>query len=70
MSALGLVPSPPTEECLLTPAEVGRRLSVSRSLVYLLIRRGELRALYIGTSPRVRPEDLATYLSAADRRRS
>ncbi len=72
MSIVGLVPpGPPVlAGALLTPQEVGRQLAVSRSMVYQLIRRGELHALYVGRCPRVRPEDLATFLSrAADRRR-
>jgi len=47
---------------LLTPAEVARRLSVSRSMVYLLIRRRELRTLYIGRLPRVSEAALDDYV--------
>jgi excisionase family DNA binding protein len=59
----------PTDERLLTPDDVARQLSVSRSMVYSEIKRGRLRAMYIGRLPRVRAADLAAYLTAAEARR-
>lgn len=50
---------------LLTPDDVAQRLSVSRGMIYTLIRRAELRALYIGRLPRVTEAALQEYLVAA-----
>lgn len=52
---------------LLPPDEVARRLSVSRSMVYTLIKRGQLRALYVGRLPRVTESDFAAFVMAAGR---
>jgi excisionase family DNA binding protein len=51
---------------LLTPDDVAKRLRVSRSMAYTLIKRGELKALYVGRLPRVRASALAEYLAAAE----
>lgn len=40
----------------ITPAEAGRRLSISRSKAYELIRRGELPARKFGASIRIPAE--------------
>jgi excisionase family DNA binding protein len=53
---------------LLTPDEVGKRLTVSRSMIYTLIKRGELRALYVGRLPRITEAALAAYLATAESR--
>jgi excisionase family DNA binding protein len=53
---------------LLTPEDVARRLAVSRSMIYTLIRRGELAAVYIGRLPRVTEAALADYLATASAR--
>jgi excisionase family DNA binding protein len=52
-------------ETLHTPEDVAKRLRVSRSMVYMLIRRGELRAIYVGRLPRVSDRSLKDYLVAA-----
>lgn len=52
----------PASTCLLTPDEVGQRLSVSRSMVYKLVRVGELPAVYVGRLPRIAETDLAAYI--------
>jgi excisionase family DNA binding protein len=66
--ALALVP-PPAFEPLLTPADVAARLSISRSEVYVLVRKAELPALRIGNQIRIRPADLEAFLAAAARPR-
>jgi excisionase family DNA binding protein len=52
-----------------TPDDCAKRLKVSRSMIYTLIKRGELRALYIGRLPRVSESALLDYLAAAAARR-
>ena len=52
----------PASTCLLTPDEVGQRLSVSRSMVYKLVRVGELPAIYVGRLPRIAEPDLVAYI--------
>jgi excisionase family DNA binding protein len=47
---------------LLTPADVAHLVNVSRKTAYRLIERGELEALHVGASVRVRPQDLDAYL--------
>lgn len=49
----------------MTVGEVAAELRVSSMTVYRLIGAGELPALRIGRSFRVRSEDLVTYLSAS-----
>lgn len=51
------------EDELLTVSEVAQRLKVSAYRCYELIRRGEIRKVLLGKSVRVRPADLAAYLS-------
>jgi excisionase family DNA binding protein len=51
--------------CLLAPKEVARRLGVSVSMVYKLLRIGELRPIYIGRLPRIAETDLDAYLGRA-----
>jgi excisionase family DNA binding protein len=53
---------------LLRPVDVAELLNVSRKTAYRLIERGELSAVRIGTSVRVRPEDLAAYLERGGHR--
>ena len=48
-----------------SPAEAGRRLSVSTRTVFNLIRRGELPAKKIGSRTVIRIEDLAEFLDRA-----
>jgi excisionase family DNA binding protein len=49
---------------LLTVAEVARTLRVSNMTVYRLVNAGELPALRIGKSYRLRPDDVDRYLAA------
>lgn len=49
-------------EPLLTVQDVMRWLHMSRSTVYQLIRRGELRAVHIGSAVRFQPRDVQAYL--------
>ena len=48
---------------LLTGSEVARKLRISCSYVYALIRRGEMPALRVGRSVRVRREDLDAFIN-------
>jgi excisionase family DNA binding protein len=49
----------------LTPSDVADRLQVSRSMVYGIVKRGELAATWIGRLPRITEVDLAAYLERA-----
>jgi excisionase family DNA binding protein len=60
----------PTDGPLLTPDDCARRLSVSRSMVYSLIKRGHLRAVFVGRLPRVAPAELDRFIAAAGQTRS
>ena len=53
-----------TAPALLTVAEVAELFRVSSMTVYRLIRNGELAAVRVGRSYRVREEDLQAYLQA------
>jgi putative molybdopterin biosynthesis protein len=55
-------------DVLLTPDEVARRLAVSRSLIYQLVKKGKLRAVHIGRLPRIRPADLDAFVASAEQR--
>lgn len=48
-----------------SPAEAGRRLSVSTRTVFNLIRRGELPAKKIGSRTVIRVQDLVEFLDRA-----
>jgi putative molybdopterin biosynthesis protein len=50
------------EERLLKSDEVAEILHISRSMAYLLMKRGDLPAVRIGSSVRVRPGDLEEYI--------
>lgn len=50
---------------LLTVVEVADQLRVSTMTVYRLIKNGELRAMRVGKSYRLREEDVDAYLSKA-----
>jgi excisionase family DNA binding protein len=54
--------STPDMRQLLTPADVAHLLNVSRKTAFRLIGRGELDAVHVGASVRVRPESLDAYL--------
>ena len=49
---------------MLTVAEVARTLRVSNMTVYRLVNAGELPALRIGKSYRLRADDIDQYLAA------
>ena len=49
-------------ERLLKPAEVAEILQVSKALAYTLLRRGEIPTVRIGSTVRVRREDLDKYI--------
>ncbi len=66
---LASVPQPATpSERLLTPDEVATHLRVSRGFVYAVVRRGELKAIYVGRLPRIPESALAEYLAKAGQR--
>jgi excisionase family DNA binding protein len=50
------------EARLLKSDEVAETLQVSRSMAYALMKRGDIPTVHIGTSVRVRPEDLEKYI--------
>lgn len=47
---------------LLKSDEVAEILQISRSMAYTLMKRGDIPTVRIGTSVRVRPEDLDKYI--------
>lgn len=47
---------------LLRGVDVARILNISPAMAYRLIQTGELPAVQIGRSVRVRPEDLSAYI--------
>ena len=47
---------------LLKSDEVAEILQISRSMAYALMKRGDIPTIRIGTSVRVRPEDLEKYI--------
>ncbi len=52
----------PPLQPLLTIKQVQKALGLSRSMVYLLIQRGEIRAIHIGTAIRVRPSEIRRFI--------
>jgi excisionase family DNA binding protein len=48
---------------LLTGKDVAHLLKISSSQAYKIMRRGELPAVHIGRSIRVKPEDLETFIT-------
>ena len=48
---------------LLTVGEAATELRISRSQVYELLKRGELRALSIGKSRRITPSELDQFIA-------
>lgn len=54
---------------LLKPADVAQRLSVSRSTVYDLLARGEIRAVRVRSAVRIEPAEIARYLESLRRER-
>jgi len=55
--------SPPTKSNFVTVSEVARQLRVSNMTVYRLINAGDLPAVRVGKSYRIREGDLDAYLS-------
>ncbi len=53
-----------TQGRLLTASEVADLLRVSRMTVYRLIKEGQIKALRVGRSYRLREDDVDEYLSA------
>ena len=47
---------------LFTGKDIAHMLQISSSQAYKIIRRGELPAVHIGRSIRVKPEDLETFV--------
>ena len=58
-----VMPEPFTEARLLTANEVADLMRVSRMTVYRLIKTGEMPAVRVGRSYRLRSEDVDTYLT-------
>ncbi len=50
------------ETRLLKSEEVADILQISRSMAYTIMKRGDIPTVRIGTSVRVRPEDLNKYI--------
>ena len=50
------------EEQLMKPAEIAELLQVSRSLVYKLLKRGEIPTVRFDSAIRVKREDLERYI--------
>jgi len=51
------------QQQLLKGEEVAKILHVSRSLAYLLMKRGDIPTVHVGNAVRVRPEDLERYIN-------
>ena len=51
---------------LLTIKQVQKVLGLSRSMVYILIQRGELRAIHIGTAIRVQQSEIRRFVEARE----
>lgn len=60
-----LVVQPAMSDRCLTAAEVAARLGVSRSQLYRLVKRGDLRMVTVGDSRRVMESELRDYLARA-----
>ena len=58
-----VMPEPFTEARLLTATEVADLMRVSRMTVYRMIKTGEMPAVRVGRSYRLRSEDVDTYLT-------
>ena len=56
--------SPQAKQSFVTVAEVARQLRVSNMTVYRLINAGELPAVRVGKSYRLREEDVDAYLAS------
>jgi excisionase family DNA binding protein len=56
--------SPQAKSSFVTVGEVARQLRVSNMTVYRLINAGDLPAIRVGKSYRIREEDLDAYLAS------
>jgi excisionase family DNA binding protein len=54
---------------LLRIEQIAERLSVSRSMAWKIIDKGQLRSVRIGRAVRVRPQDLDDYVADPARER-
>ena len=50
-------------ERLIRAAEVAQALNISRALVYRLIQKGEIPAVHINSTIRVRPRDVEEFIT-------
>jgi excisionase family DNA binding protein len=56
----------PQPQLLLTIRQVQKTLKLSRSMVYLLIKRGELRAIHIGKAVRVKQSEIRRFVQTRE----
>jgi excisionase family DNA binding protein len=52
----------PRDRLLVTPREAARMLSLSRSMIYGILERGELPSLKVGRARRIRITDLEAWM--------
>jgi excisionase family DNA binding protein len=52
-------------ESLLKASDVAKRLNISRSFAYLLMKQGKLRTVRINGARRVRPVDLERFICSS-----
>ena len=55
-----------SETELLTTVEVAKTLKVSRSTVYQLMARGELKSVHVGTRRLIRRSDLESFIESLE----
>ena len=58
------------EAMLLKPEEAGRALGVSRTVIFELLRRGELPSVTIGRSRRITPDAIRHYVQLLHERQA
>ncbi len=56
----------PQPQPLMTIRQVQRVLGLSRSMVYLLIKRGELHAIHIGKAVRIKQSEIRRFVQARE----
>lgn len=52
----------PMEQALLRPEQAAETMNVSRTVIYELMRRGELDSVKIGRSRRIKPSAIVSYV--------
>ncbi len=57
-----------TDKLLLTPEEAAEQLGLSRSTIYELLRKGDLKSISIGRSRRIPTAALRTFISELQER--